>query len=126
MVTVKHALFSWGEGDTDETLSIAVGDRDPAETQRPLGPVHTRNETEYAQSLAGLAAIEGLLELLLRFAVTTSRVLPVVRHAGKVEISSSTKQGTSVRSSFFPSSTYDWNKDEDESKHSVPAKGEST
>jgi hypothetical protein len=49
MVTVKQALFSWGEGVADEILSdteIAVRDRDPAETQRPLGPVHTRNETE--------------------------------------------------------------------------------
>jgi hypothetical protein len=54
MVTVKHALSSWGEGYTDETLSIAVGDRDLAETQWPLGPVHTQNETEYAQSLQAL------------------------------------------------------------------------
>jgi hypothetical protein len=66
MATVKHALSSWGEGDTDKTLSswgeggadktlsIAVGNRDPPETQRPLGPVHTRNETEYAQSLQAL------------------------------------------------------------------------
>jgi hypothetical protein len=49
MVTVKHALFSWGEGAADEILSdteIAVRDRDPAETQRPLGPVPTRNEAE--------------------------------------------------------------------------------
>jgi hypothetical protein len=44
-------LSSWREGGADKTLSIAVGDRDPPETQRPLGPVHTRNETEYAQSL---------------------------------------------------------------------------
>jgi hypothetical protein len=63
---VKQALSSWGEGETDKTLSslreggadktlsIAVGDRDPPETQHPLGPVHTRNETEYAQSLQAL------------------------------------------------------------------------
>jgi hypothetical protein len=66
MVTVKQALSSWGEGDTDKTLSswreggadktlsIAIGDRDPPETQQPLGPVHTQNETEYAQSLQAL------------------------------------------------------------------------
>jgi hypothetical protein len=40
-----------GEGDADKTLSIAMRDRDPSETQRSLGHAHTRNETEYTQSL---------------------------------------------------------------------------
>jgi hypothetical protein len=47
MVTVKHTL-PLGEREK-ETKPILARDRDPSETQRPLGPVHTRNETEYAQ-----------------------------------------------------------------------------
>jgi hypothetical protein len=60
MVTVKHILplgeremetkyYPLGEREVQTKPCIVVGDRDPPETQRPLGPVHTRNETEYAQ-----------------------------------------------------------------------------
>jgi hypothetical protein len=56
MVTVKHVLplgereketkyYPLGEREVQTKPCIAVGDRDPPETQRPLGPVHTGNET---------------------------------------------------------------------------------
>jgi hypothetical protein len=36
-------------GRCRQNLVSSWGGRDSPETQRPLGPVHTRNETEYAQ-----------------------------------------------------------------------------
>jgi hypothetical protein len=42
-----HVPLSRGESQTKQYLTpIVVRDRDPAETQRPLGPVHTQKEAE--------------------------------------------------------------------------------
>jgi hypothetical protein len=47
MVTVKHPVQYMLVADkTVSDTEIVVRDRDQAETQRPLGPVHTRKEAE--------------------------------------------------------------------------------
>jgi hypothetical protein len=116
MATVKHALSSWGEGDTDKTCPL--GERE-MQTKPCLSPWGTETRQRHSGHWV-LSIHEMKLNTLkvcrprgLRRTIGTVTVIcgnnlkgfTCRAPRGKAEISSSTKQRTSVQSSFFPSST---------------------
>jgi hypothetical protein len=97
MATVKHTL-TLGEREI-KTKPIIARDRDPSETQRPLGPVHARNETEYAQS--GPCGRGTTIETVTVICGNNPEGCTFHAPRGKAEISSIMEQRTSVLSRFF-------------------------